>query len=199
MLNLYLQARNICISLHKVVMPKRRKLHRFLSCDKVKIEKMSVNVIFGSDGGATKGVASKIAKKAGGKAIDIKNATAADFENCQLLILGSPTYGNGTLQADWEENIEKLTSAKLKGKKVAIFGTGDQEGYPESFIDAVGILYDYVVEAGANVVGFTETAGYNYSGSAAERDGKFVGLALDQDTQSSKTDRRITEWISRLT
>ncbi|MBT3069661.1 flavodoxin FldA [Rhodomicrobium sp. Az07] len=160
---------------------------------------MSVNVIFGSDGGATKAVASKIAKKLSGKAIDIKDATTADFESPSLLIVGSPTYGNGTLQTDWEDNIEKLTSANLSGKKVAIFGTGDQEGYPESFVDAIGILYDYVVDTGAEVVGFTDTAGYDYSGSTAERDGKFVGLPLDQDTQSSKTDKRITEWISRLT
>ncbi|BBF94023.1 flavodoxin FldA [Blastochloris tepida] len=159
---------------------------------------MSVNVIFGSDGGATKAVAARIAKHIQGRAIDIKTASVADFENCSLLILGAPTYGAGDLQADWESNIGKLTGAKLAGRKVALFGTGDQAGYPDSFVDAMGILYDYVVEQGAVVVGFTETAGYDYTASKAERDGRFVGLALDQDGQSSKTEKRITEWISRL-
>ncbi|MEP9352499.1 flavodoxin FldA [Xanthobacter sp. KR7-65] len=159
---------------------------------------MAVTVIFGSDGGATKGVASKISKKCKGRSVDIKDATSSDFENCDLLILGSPTYGDGTLQTDWEENIDKLRAARLKGKKVALFGTGDQETYPTSFVDAMGILYDEVTALEAEVVGFTETKGYDYVGSTAERDGQFVGLALDQDTQSGMTDKRVTAWLSTL-
>lgn len=159
---------------------------------------MIVTVIFGSDGGATKGVASKISKKCQGRSVDIKTATKADFENSDLLILGSPTYSDGTLQTDWEENIDKLRTANLKGRKVALFGTGDQESYPTSFVDAIGILYDEVTDLGAVVVGFTDTAGYDYVGSTAERDGQFVGLALDLDTQSGLTDKRVTAWLSKL-
>ena len=51
---------------------------------------------------------------------------------------------------------------------------------------------------GAQVIGFTETAGYDYVGSTAERDGKFVGLALDQDTQSGMTEKRVSAWLSQL-
>lgn len=159
---------------------------------------MSVNVIYGSDGGATKGIASRIAKRIGGRAIDVKDASAADFETCSLLILGSPTYGNGDLQVDWEKHLDKLRGAALVGRRVALFGTGDQETYPESFVDAMGILYDIVVERGADVVGFTATTGYSHIASTAERDGRFVGLALDPDTQSSKTNPRIEAWIAGL-
>lgn len=159
---------------------------------------MIINVIYGSDGGATKGLASRIAKKAQGKAIDIKDAKVADFESCDLLILGSPTYGAGDLQTDWEANVDTMKSANLAGKKIALFGTGDQETYPDSFVDAMGILYDMAVEQGGEVIGFTDTAGYSYTGSAAERDGQFVGLAIDPDTQSSKTEKRVTEWIAKL-
>ena len=159
---------------------------------------MSVTVIFGSDGGATRGVASKISKKSQGRSVDIKDATTADFENCHLLILGSPTYGDGTLQTDWEANIDKLRDANLRGRKVALFGTGDQQTYPLSFVDAMGILYNEVSALGAEVVGFTETAGYDYVESIAERDGKFVGLALDLDTQSGMTEKRVTAWLNHL-
>ncbi|MCG6203363.1 flavodoxin FldA [Rhodopseudomonas sp. HC1] len=159
---------------------------------------MSVNVIFGSDAGATKAVANRIAKHTNGRAIDIKTASVADFENCSLLILGSPTYGAGDLQADWEAHLDKLTQARLSGKKVALFGTGDQVNYPDCFVDAMGVLYDLVVEQGSTVVGFTPTSGYDHTGSKAERDGQFVGLPLDQDNQSSKTEKRISEWVSRL-
>jgi flavodoxin I len=159
---------------------------------------MSITIIFGSDGGATKGIASKISKKCGGRTVDIKEATPDDFENCHLLILGSPTYGDGTLQMDWEEHIDKLRNANLKGKKVALFGTGDQQTYPFSFLNAMGILYDEVSDRGAQVIGFTETAGFDYVESTAERDGKFVGLALDLDTQSGMTEKRVTAWLSQL-
>ncbi|MFD2182954.1 flavodoxin FldA [Rhodoplanes azumiensis] len=160
---------------------------------------MSVNVIFGSDAGATKAVAARIAKRVQGKAIDVAKATTADFESCSLLILGSPTYGAGDLQTDWEfGGLDKLAAANIAGKTVALFGTGDQASYPDSFVDAMGLLYDQVIAKGAVVVGFTETAGYDYTASKAERDGKFVGLALDEDGESSKSDKRITAWISQL-
>ena len=85
---------------------------------------MSVNVIYGSDGGATKGIASRIAKRAQGRSIDVKDATRADFEACSLLILGSPTYGNGDLQTDWEAHLGKLRAADLSGRRVALLHDG---------------------------------------------------------------------------
>lgn len=159
---------------------------------------MIVTVIYGSDGGATKAVASRISKKIQGRAVDIKTASVADFEHCDLLILGSPTYGAGDLQVDWEANIDTMKSANLAGKKIALFGTGDQATYPDSFVDAMGILYDLALEQGASIVGFTDTAGYDFTGSAAERDGQFVGLAIDPDTQSSMTEKRVTAWVAKL-
>ncbi|WP_028310292.1 flavodoxin FldA [Derxia gummosa] len=159
---------------------------------------MSVTIVYGSDGGNTTKLAKKIASKTSGKAIDIKKATAADFENCSLLILGCPTYGDGDLQTDWQDHLGTLEEADLDGKRVAIFGAGDQMNYPESFVDAIGILYDVVADKGANVVGFTDTAGYDFTGSAALRDGKFVGLALDEDNQAGKSEKRITEWLAQI-
>jgi flavodoxin I len=112
---------------------------------------MTVHVIYGSDSGRTKAVAGKIAAKLDGKIIDVSNATTADFEACDLLVLGSPTYGEGDLQADWETGIDVLAEADLTGKKVALFGLGDQSTYPDSFADTIGTLYDVVVERGAEV------------------------------------------------
>ncbi|ABC21184.1 flavodoxin FldA [Rhodospirillum rubrum] len=159
---------------------------------------MGTTVIYGSDGGTTQGVAKRIASPLQAKVVDIKVATTDDLEGCDLLILGAPTYGLGDLQCDWESRIGVLDSAKLTGKRVALFGTGDQIGYPDSFVDAMGILYDRVVALGATVVGFTATQGYDYSYSLAERDGQFVGLALDEDNQSSLTGKRIAAWVDHL-
>jgi flavodoxin I len=159
---------------------------------------MKVTVIFGSDAGATRDVATRIAKRIGGRLLDVQEARTADYEGCDLLILGSPTYGMGELQTDWDLHLGQLEAADLSSRKVALFGTGDQLTYPDSFVDAMGILYDKVVARGGEVVGFTETAGYDFSASTALRGDLFVGLALDEDTQSHLTNTRIDAWLEQL-
>lgn len=159
---------------------------------------MSVIVIFGSDNGCTRSIADQIAAKIDGKAIDIVDAEPADMENCSLLILGCPTYADGELQSDWDTHLRKLEAAELTNKRVAIFGTGDQVGFPESFVDAIGILHDIVERKGAEMIGYTDPAGYDFVKSAALRDGKFVGLAIDEDNQSSETEARVTAWLDQL-
>ena len=57
----------------------------------------NVKVIFGSTTGATESAAAEIAAAFGVQAINIANATAADFQ-ADLLILGSSTWGVGELQ-----------------------------------------------------------------------------------------------------
>ncbi len=161
-------------------------------------EQMTVHVIYGSDSGRTRAAAGKIAAKLDGKVINIKSATTADFESCDLLVLGAPTYGAGELQVDWESGVDLLAEADLTGKKVALFGLGDQSTYPDTFVDALGTLYDAVLEKGAEVVGFTDTKGYEFEASTAVRDDRFVGLVLDQDSQAGKSEKRIAAWTSQI-
>lgn len=158
---------------------------------------MKVTVVYGSSSGSTEKIATTIASKIGGKAINIISANTGDFENCDLLILGVPTYEFGNLQQDWEERLDVLKEANLSGKKVALFGLGDQSSYPDSFVDAMGILYDTVTEKGATVIGETATSGYEFTNSLAARDGKFVGLVVDEDGQQSETAQRIASWIAQ--
>ncbi|MFT8736704.1 MAG: flavodoxin FldA [Zymomonas mobilis] len=159
---------------------------------------MSINIIFGSDSGCTKKIALDMAKRLDARAINILKAQPSDFTECSLLILGCPTYGDGELQIDWEDKLDLLQQANLENKTVAIFGTGDQDIYPDSFVDAIGILYDIAVERGANIIGFTDTAGYQFTKSVAVRDGHFVGLALDEDNQPFETDDRIADWLKKI-
>ena len=62
----------------------------------------------------------------------------------------------------------------------------------------MGKLYDEVVKAGANVVGAVSTDGYSFEESEAVRDGKFIGLPLDADNESDKTETRILAWIEQI-
>ena len=91
-----------------------------------------------------------------------------------------------------------LKSADLKGKTVALFGMGDQEGYGSDFVSGMRQIYDVVLEKGANVIGAWEDQGYSYEHSASVIDGKFVGLALDEDNQNDLTDERIASWCAQL-
>lgn len=159
---------------------------------------MSVTIIYGSDNGCTRKIANQIADKTGGKAIDISDAQPVDMETCSLLILGCPTYADGELQSDWDTHLSKLEKAQLAEKTVAIFGTGDQIGFPDSFVDAIGILHDVVMRKGAKVIGYTDPAGYDFTKSAALRDGKFVGLAIDEDNQSDETEARVAAWLDQI-
>lgn len=130
--------------------------------------------------------------------VAVEEAGKKEFENYDNLIVGASTWFDGELPSYWDELLPELDSLKMKGKKVAIFGLGDQDGYPENFVDGIGLLAEFFESAGAQVVGFTSPEGYTFEGSRALRDGKFLGLALDQENQSDKTPARIAAWVKQL-
>ncbi|GHV43272.1 flavodoxin [Bacteroidia bacterium] len=156
-------------------------------------------LIYGSTTGNTENAAKKIAKKLSDKdltLIDVsKLKSASELDGYAGFILGTSTTGYGELQEDWDSFLSELTKANLAGKKAALFGLGDSASYPETFADGMGFIYDALVEAGATIVGQVETDGYEYDDSTAVRNGKFVGLALDEDNEDDKTDERIDAWL----
>jgi flavodoxin len=66
------------------------------------------------------------------------------------------------------------------------------------FVSGMRLIYDMVIEKGAKVIGSWEDKGYSYESSASIIDGKFIGLALDEDNQSELTDSRIATWCEAL-
>ncbi|HCC30402.1 MAG TPA: flavodoxin, partial [Marinilabiliales bacterium] len=74
-----------------------------------------------------------------------------DYEN---FILGVPTWFDGELPNYWDEFIPELEEADLKGKTFALYGAGDQKGYPENFVDAMGILAELLEKRGGKIIGF---------------------------------------------
>lgn len=160
---------------------------------------MKAAVIFGSTTGFTESVAGVIAEKLGGADLkEVSGVSVEDYFNYDLIILGSSTWGIGDLQDDWEEKAEELKNVDFSGKTVALFGTGDQEGYPDSFVDAIGKLYTIVTKQGARVIGKTKSDGYTFDVSEALIDGVFTGLVIDEDNQSGLTDERVSAWVEQL-
>lgn len=130
--------------------------------------------------------------------IDLENAWQKEFENYDNLILGASTWFDGELPTYWDEMIPELKTLNLKGKKVAIFGLGDQKSYPDNFVDGIGILADILKEAGATVVGLTSPKDYTFHQSKALKNNKLLGLAIDVENQSAQTDKRVKEWSEQL-
>lgn len=140
-------------------------------------------------------------KEALGDATEMVNAeelTGEVFMSYDNLVLGVATWFDGELPNYWDEFVPELEDLDLKGKKVALFGLGDQKGYPENFLDGVGIMAGLVEEQGATLCGFTSTEGYEFESSQAERGGQFCGLAIDYENQGSLNKERIPAWVEQL-
>ncbi len=156
-------------------------------------------IIFGSSTGNTENAARIIAEKIEGSVLKSVTDIDSEFlERCSSLVLGTSTWGSGELQDDWEKGAEILKQSDLSGKKVALFGLGDQAEWADTFVDAMGILYDIVKDKGAAVVGSWGTEGYSFAQSAAVKGGKFVGLVLDDNNQSELTEERIEKWVQSI-
>lgn len=161
-----------------------------------------IGLFYGSQTGNTQTVAELIQKEFGGELVvelhEISDADADDFADYPYLIIGCPTWNIGELQSDWEGFYDELDDIDFTGKKVAYFGAGDQIGYADNFQDAMGILEDKISSLGGKTIGYWSTDGYDFSDSKALKNGKFVGLAIDEDNQSDLTDSRIKAWVSQL-
>ncbi len=130
--------------------------------------------------------------------INVENTTAEVIDQYRNLILGVPTWFDGELPNYWDELLPAIEDSDYKGKKVAVFGLGDQKNYPENFCDAIGIMARFFEQRGAEIVGLTSTQGYKFESSVAVRGDQFLGLALDQENQSRLTDERLKHWIAGI-
>jgi len=120
------------------------------------------------------------------------------FLSYDQMIMGVPTWFDGELPNYWDEFVPALEDLNLTGKRIALFGLGDQKGYPENFLDGVGIMAEILEAQGATMVGFTSREGYEFESSRALRGNNFVGLAIDYENQGSMNKTRIASWVDQL-
>ena len=128
----------------------------------------------------------------------VTDGPLTDMLAYETLVLGVPTWDIGELEADWDSVFHEMEELDLSGKKVAVFGLGDQFGYPDSYQDALGLLAKKARERGAELVGFTPTESHEFDESAALENDQFMGLALDEDNQANQSAERITAWVAQL-
>lgn len=159
-----------------------------------------IGLFYGLRAKKTAAIAEKIQDAFGGelKIISVEDATSKDFEEFENLIMGTSTWFDGELPTYWDETLPELATLNMLGKKVAIFGLGDQVNYPDNFVDGIGILAEILQNAGATIIGQTSPDAYRFNKSLALKDGKLQGLAIDLENQPEKTDERIQDWCKEL-
>lgn len=162
----------------------------------------TIGLFYAMNAAKTSHIAEKIREDLGGvkvtEVVLIERAWQNDFQAYDNMIVGASTWFDGELPTYWDELIPELETLDLKGKKVAVFGLGDQKNYPDNFVDGMGILADAFQKAGAELVGYTLTDGYVFSQSRAVRDGKFCGLVIDQENQPQLTAKRVADWCKQI-
>ncbi|MDC0833242.1 flavodoxin [Geitlerinema sp. CS-897] len=164
-----------------------------------------IGIFYGSTSGVTEEIAEKIHEEIGEDLCDLYSMADDydDFEdllNYNYLILGCSTWGAGEVQNDWREPLFDMEVEKpdFSGKTIALFGSGDCTGHGKHFVGALGTLHDQFKALGAKIVGAVSTEDYSFEQSTAIRDGKFVGLPLDEVNESDKTEKRLADWLKIL-
>ena len=158
-------------------------------------------IIYGSTTGSCESVANRIAEALGvasTSVVSASNLTPELINSSTNLILGSSTWGSGDLQDEWYDAIEIIKSSDLSEKTVAVFGCGDSCGFSATFCNAMYTLYEVAKAGGGHVIGSVSTDGYTFDDSTSVVNGRFVGLALDEDNESDKTDVRIAMWVESI-
>ncbi len=167
-----------------------------------------IGLFYGSTTGITETIGNTIAEIAAASGIDIEvhDVCYVDDPNVifkyERLILGTSTWYYGEHQGDWEDLLDKIPEDQdLSHQTIALYGLGDQEGYPEYYLDAMGMIAYEFERRGATLIGeWKNDDSYDFEASKGLRkDGEyFVGLALDEDCQEELTDERLEQWLSMV-
>ena len=164
-----------------------------------------IAIVYGTDTNNTEELANRIAKQwlelgQSTEIFNISDIEASTLTQYDFLILGIPTWDFGGIQSDWEDLGDELSALDLNGKLVAFYGLGDQFGYGDYFLDAMGWLYEHLQKSGATFIGSWSTEGYDFTASRAciENNDQFVGLGIDEDQQFELTDERVEQWVIQL-
>lgn len=161
----------------------------------------TIGIFYGSATGVTADIAKRIAKVLGlcpDDVHDVATTAPTKLADYDLLVLGSSTHGSGEVEDDWYDFLDGAAALDLKGKQIAIFGTGDV-GMANTFVDAIAKIHKALIPTGATFVGHYPADGYEFSHSEAMLpDGLMMGLALDENNYPQFTDERIADWCERI-
>jgi len=164
---------------------------------------MKVGIVYSTQNGNTEACAEYISSASGADAADVDSWSDEDLAQLSGIIVGAPTWNTGADDYRSGTGIDdflydRLPKLDMSGKSVAVFGLGDQESYGDYYCDAMEEVWTCLKGKGAKMLGAWSTDGYEFSESKSVKDGKFVGLALDEDNQSDLSEGRCKKWVEQL-
>lgn len=162
-----------------------------------------IALIYWPEGGNVEVIADKLIKKIGQPKILKMSLLKLDKDallQCNHWILGGSTVGSHVWEDandsnKWNAFFKLLSEIDMTQKTIAFYGLGDQVLYPNHFVDGLGLLYEEFVKHNPKIVGQCPVDGYKFLESEGVIDGKFAGLALDEDNEDDKSDSRIDSWL----
>ena len=156
-----------------------------------------IGIYYGSSTGNTEAAANDIAAALGVDAANIHNvsdtdaSTVADYDT---LLLGSSTWGAATSKTTGMTSSTtsrvKISPARRWVSSVAVTLTATLTRSAVLSFRSTTALQD----TGATFVGAYEPEGYQVTDSELNRDGKFLGLALDAADEENNPER-IAKWV----
>lgn len=165
-----------------------------------------IGIFYGPKKGSVSKIAQIMHNELGESRADlhaIKDCPVQTLNNYDKLIFGISTLGRTTWDSehdddDWDVFFPNLDKVNWTGKKVAIYGLGDQINYSDHFVDAIGWLFEKLITLKVEVVGFVSPDEFDFNDSEAFIDGNFVGLPLDEDNEPEKSEQRVKNWLVEL-
>lgn len=165
----------------------------------------AVGIFYAPAGGSVHKVSRHLKQKLGSfhpEMFCVADIAAIKLLEYHSLILVCSSLGRSTWEMEqkdrWAAFLPEMRKINLNGRKVAIVGLGDHVTYPNNFVDGIGVLADVSEERGGVLIGRVPTLDYIFNDSMALRDGMFVGLPLDEDFESEKTQERIERWYKGI-
>ena len=163
-----------------------------------------IGLFWGSTSGNTEIAVEFIEEYLQGEGFEIDSYNIADDDIEKILeydnlIIGCPTWNIGELQDDWDSVFDDYEELDFSGKTAGFFGCGDQVGYPDNFLDAIGMLGKTFMEKGGKLVGRCSRDDYDFRDSICLDGDDLLGLGLDYDNEEEKCEDQMTSWLDKIT
>ena len=162
-----------------------------------------IGIFWGSSSGNTEVAVDFMVEFLEEKGFEVENFDIGTVDPDQVLefdnlIIGCPTWNIGELQDDWDAIYEEYKKLDFSNVTAAFFGCGDQVGYSDNFLDAIGLLAKPFMENGGKLIGRWPTEGYEFDLSLALDGDEFLGLGLDNDNEEELTEERLIIWAELI-
>ena len=164
--------------------------------------KNKTGIFYGSSTGTTARIARKIGTLLNipdNDIHDVAKTAPSKVGDYDVLIFGTSTWGSGEIQDDWLDFADGVEVLDLKGKKIALFGCGD-ETMSDTFCNAVGELRHRLTGTHAEFIGEYYSGSYDFDESDATdpETGNMYGLVLDETNHPELTDARLHAWTQQI-